>query len=160
MSTGQPGFKLALIESLRLSPKEDACPDGHAECQCGGCQEIWFGCEMEAFGCNSSGMRDYDEEEDGAGGEEVGAHRCREYGMGKGKWGRLKLRHPHPTLSQWESEVNHSSSAQAETSPSASTSTRITFARQHTGQSSTYSWRSPCDRSIGMTISSPHAPQT
>ena len=42
---------------------------------------------MEAFGCNSRGMRDYDEEEDDAGGEEVGAHQCRECGVEKEECG-------------------------------------------------------------------------
>jgi hypothetical protein len=54
----------------------------------------------------------------------------------------------------------YSSSTQSDTSPSLSISMWITLARQQTGQSSTYSCRSPCDTSMGITISSPQAPQT
>src|SRR5271165_7009051 len=55
---------------------------------------------------------------------------------------------------------SYSASAQTRTSPLSSISTWIKFGRQQTGQSSTYSWLSPADRSTGITISSPQASQT
>lgn len=36
---------------------------------------------------------------------------------------------------------------------------RLTFGQQHTGQSSTYSWDDPAERSMGTTISSPQESQ-
>src|ERR1700687_2883358 len=54
---------------------------------------------------------------------------------------------------------SYSLSAHTRTSPSSSISTRITFGRQQTGQSSTYSCLDPADRSIGATISSPQESQ-
>jgi hypothetical protein len=91
MSARRPGFIPALIESLRLSPKEDACPDGHAERQGGGCQEIWFVCEVVAFNCNPRSVGDDDQYEDDAGGEEVGAHQCRECGVEREECGVVSI---------------------------------------------------------------------
>ena len=48
----------------------------------------------------------------------------------------------------------YSASAHTRTFPPSSISTWITLARQHTGQSSTYSWLAPAVGSMGITISS------
>ena len=55
--------------------------------------------------------------------------------------------------------THYSASAEHRASPSSSISTWTTFGRQQTGQSSTYCWLWPCEKSIGITISSPHASQ-